>query len=77
MAQMEFNMDGVWVAEMETEHYTWRAVGRTEEEAVLAIENEWAHGRGCERRTPMTREELEEYYGINRWAMIFGQCKWE
>ena len=70
-------INGAWVAEMETEHYTWRAVGRTEEEAVLAIENEWNHGVGCERRTPMTQEELEEYYGINRWAMRFGKCIWE
>ena len=38
-------INGVWVAEMETEHYSWRAVGRTEEEAVLAIVNEWAHGQ--------------------------------
>ncbi len=70
-------INGVWVAEMETEHYTWRAVGRTEEEAVFAIVNGWAHGVGCERRTPMTQEELEEYYGINRWAMRFGKCIWE
>lgn len=67
----------VWYAEMETEHYTWRAIGRTEEEAVLTIVNEWAHGSGCEYRTPMTREELEEYYGISRWAMKFGKCMWE
>ena len=70
-------INGVWFAEMETEHYQWRVVGRTEEEAVLAIVNEWAHGVGCEDRTPMTREELEEYYGINRWAMRFGKCIWE
>lgn len=70
-------INGVWYAEMETEHYTWRAIGRTEEEAVLAIENEWAHGVGCEHRTPMTREELEEYYGIRRWAMRFCKCVWE
>lgn len=67
----------VWYAEMQTEHYTWRAVGKTEEEAVLAIVNEWAHGAGWEDRTPMTREELEEYYGINRWPMRFGKCMWE
>ena len=70
-------INGVWVATMETEHYSWKAVGRTEEEAVLAIVNEWTHGVGCERRTPMTREELEEYYGINRWSIKFGQCIWE
>ena len=70
-------INGVWFAEMQTEHYTWRAVGRTEEEAVLAIVNEWAHGVGYENRTPMTREELEEYYGINSWEMRFGKCIWE
>ena len=70
-------INGVWFAEMETEHYTWRAIGRTEEEAVLAIENEWAHGVGAENRVQMTREELEEYYGIRRWSMKFGKCIWE
>ena len=70
-------MNGVWVAIMETEHYTWRAVGKTEEEAVLAVAEEWAKGRGYKNREPMTREELEEYYGINRWFIKFGQCKWE
>ena len=70
-------MNGVWVAIMETEHYTWRAVGQTEEEAVQAVINEWQNGSGYEHRTYMTREELEEYYGINRWFIEFGQCKWE
>lgn len=70
-------INGVWYAEMQTEHYTWKAVGKTEEEAVSAIVNEWAHGSGYERRDPMTREELEEYYGINRWFIKFGQCQWE
>lgn len=69
-------MNGVWVAIMETEHYTWRAVGKTEEEAVQAIVNEWQNGSGCEYRTQLTREELEEYYGINRWFIKFGQCQW-
>ena len=70
-------MNGVWVAIMETEHYTWRAVGKTEEEAVQAIVNEWQNGSGWAYRIHLTREELEGYYGINRWFIKFGQCKWE
>ena len=70
-------MNGVWVAIMDTEHFNWIAVGRTEEEAVLAIVNEWSHGIGCEHRTQLIREELEEYYGIRRDFIQFGECKWD
>ena len=69
-------MKGVWVARMETEHYEWTAVGKTKEEAINAIVNEWQNGTGHERRDTMTREELEEYYGINYDYYEFGKCQW-
>ena len=70
-------MDGVWVAIMQSEHFEWKAVGKTEEESVEAIVHEWNCGRGYTNRVAMTREEMEDYYGINRWFIKFGQCQWE
>ena len=69
-------MNGVWVATMESEHYEWTAVGKTGEEAINAIVNEWQNGAGHERRDEMTREELEDYYGINCIYYKFGKCQW-
>ena len=71
------NMNGVWVAIMETEHYEWMAVGKTKDEAVDTIVKEWQEGRGCERRDEMTKEELQEYYGIRCRFLEFGKCLWE
>lgn len=70
-------MKGVWVAIMDSEHYTWKAIGLTEDEARDTIAKEWSEGKGNERRDAMTREELEEFYGINTWFIEFGQCQWE
>lgn len=69
-------MNGVWVATMETEHYTWTAVGKTEDEAINAIVNEWQNGAGHECRDKMVREVLEDYYGINCDYYEFGKCQW-
>lgn len=71
------NMNGVWVAIMETEHYSWKAIGLNKDEAKDTIVKEWNEGRGNERRDQMTREELEEYYGINCKFIEFGKCIWE
>ena len=69
-------MNGVWVATMETEHYTWTAVGKTEDEAVNAIVTEWNEGNGSNRRDTMSKDELEEYYGIRCDYYKFGKCQW-
>jgi hypothetical protein len=69
-------MQGVWVARMETEHYEWTAVGKTEEEARNAIAKEWNEGRGSNYRTEMTKDELEECYGIYCDFIKFGECEW-
>ena len=55
--------NGVWVAMMDTERFSWRAAGKTEEEAMNSIVREWNHGIGQESRESMTEEELMEYYG--------------
>jgi hypothetical protein len=68
---------GVWVATMESESYSWLAVGETKEKAIEAIVNEWQHGVGYEYRDNMTREELESYYGIYCRFIEFGKCEWE
>lgn len=69
-------MNGVWVATMESEHYTWMAIGLNEDEARGAIAKEWNEGRGNECRDKMTLEELDEYYEINCEFVKFGQCNW-
>lgn len=65
--------NGVWVATMDSENYEWKAVGRTEDEAIDAIATEWNKNA---RRYKMTREELEDYYGIECEFMKYGKCEW-
>ena len=69
-------MNGVWVATMESESYSWTAVGQTKFEAVNAIVTEWNEGRGSSRRDTMSKDELEEYYGIRCDYYEFGKCQW-
>ncbi len=68
--------NGVWVAMMDTERFSWRAAGMTEQEAMNTIVWEWNHGVGHERRFPMTKEELMDYYGLCAEFLEFGRCKW-
>ena len=64
---------GVWIATMDSECYEWKAVGRTENEAIDAIVKEW---NSSSRRVPMTKEELEDYYGIDCEFIKYGKCEW-
>jgi hypothetical protein len=70
-------MNGVYVATMNSEHFEWTAIGLTEDEAIDTIVREWQEGAGHERRDEMTREELQEYYGIYCRLIEFGKCEWE
>lgn len=70
-------MNGVWIATMESEHYTWTAIGLNEDEAREVIAKEWNEGSGNGRRDKMTLDELERYYGINCMFIEFGKCIWE
>ncbi len=65
---------GVWVATMDSEKYEWKAVGATEDEAIDAIVTEWNKDKF--HRTEMTREELDDYYGISCEFMEYGKCEW-
>lgn len=69
-------MKGVWIATMESESFEWIGVGKTKDEAINAIVNEWQNGVGHTRRDPMTREDLEEYYSIGCDYYEFGKCLW-
>ena len=69
-------MKGVWIATMDSEHYSWKAVGLTEKEAKDAIAKEWNYGVRNEQRDPMTLKELEEYYGIRCEFVGLGKCIW-
>ena len=42
-----------------------------------AIVKEWNHGIGHERREPMTKAELVDYYDLYAEFLEFGRCKWE
>lgn len=69
-------MNGVWVAKMDSEHYEWIAVGKTKDKAIDAVVKEWQSGIGHQHRDTMTREELEDYYGIGCSYYELGECKW-
>ena len=69
-------MNGVWVATMESESYTWTAAGLTKDEAIKAIVKEWNLGLGYEHRKGMTLDELNNWYGINCEFIEFGKCNW-
>ena len=64
----------MWLAEMESESFSWKGFGNTEQEAKEAIVNAWNCGPGSEFRAKMTLEELEEYYDIATYQCIPGIC---
>lgn len=70
------NMNGVYVATMESENYTWTAVGLTKDEAIETITKEWNEGLSNEYRDKMTSKELDNYYGISYEFIEFGKCNW-
>lgn len=68
--------NGVWIAEMESETFSWKSVGKTDEEAIQAVVKEWNHGTGCQYLEPMTEEELIDNYGLGADFYEFGKCEW-
>lgn len=74
LAAIKEKHKGVWVATMDSEKYEWKAVGTTQDEAINSIVIEW--NKDQFHRTPMTREELEDYYGISCEFMQYGICEW-
>lgn len=72
------NSLGVWVAEMTTEHYAWRAFGRTQAEARRGIARMWNNTDVNEYvnapRERMSAARLNEYYGIYAYKAIPGKC---
>ena len=68
--------NGVWVATMDSERFSWMAVGQTHEEAINAVFKEWNYGKGYEHRKPMTEMELVENYGLYAEFIEFGKCEW-
>jgi hypothetical protein len=76
MKERENNMNGVWVATMDSENFTWTAIGLNEDEARNAIAKEWNDGVSNWHRDKMNVEELHEYYGINCRFIEFGKCEW-
>lgn len=70
--------DVVYVAEMESERFTWMGIGRTPEEAVAAIGKRWDRqqrdrGGNLFWDDTDTGESLPEYYGVNVRKMRIGE----
>jgi hypothetical protein len=59
-----------YLAEMETEHYSWRALGHTEDQARDAIEQAWIAHHEALNLGPsdydyvVTPDDLNDYYGV-------------
>ena len=62
--------DGAFVAVMETEHFSFHALGRTEDEAKRAVAEKF-HELATER---MTIRQLEEHYGLYAVRLGFGEA---
>lgn len=62
-----------WLAVMETEHFTFTALGETEAEAFAALRRAWrAHGKQYDAPDLMPAAEAVEYYGASAVHMPFG-----
>ena len=59
-----------YIARMETRHYSWLAVGRTEKEAKNAVLTAW---NASPYRDTITMEELEEE-GLTVDCLEDGEC---
>ena len=69
----------MYYAEMQTEHYTWRAIASDRETAVEAIKRGWRqHAENTLKRTGRALgvkvTELEDHYGINVLVMPLNAC---
>jgi hypothetical protein len=62
----------MWLAEMESESFSWKGFGDTEQEAKEAILNAWNNGDGSAFIEEMTLEELEEFYDIDTYEFEAG-----
>lgn len=69
-------MTKVYLAEMETEKYTWKCVGKTEAEAKQGILKLWESIKYTDKSLA-TVEKLDQYYGINMYMMILGEAIYE
>lgn len=60
-------MKSVYISQMESESFSWIAVGETPDKAERAIVKLW--NSAPTRRDHMTRKQLQEYYGIWTYEM--------
>ena len=73
----------MFVAQMNSESYSWIALGETREQAGEAIRKKWnKRQRNIHKNDPdfevtiyKTVEELDNYYGIAYFEMKLGQCE--
>ena len=67
----------IWVAELETRHYSFTGYGKTEEEAKQAILNEWKKNNwNYYFSTDInTMEELNEFSEIITSEITLGECE--
>lgn len=67
----------MWVAEMESEHFSWRAAGRTEPEACAALAAAWDRHMGIIHEQTgglpvLTGEMAVADYGARTWEALAG-----
>lgn len=75
--------DLMFVATMDSEHFEWMALGKTEKEALEALRQAWNRNQreaykhyGGDMWLVETPNELMEYYGVWVEELKPGQCKW-
>ncbi len=62
-----------YIAEMESEHFTWQALGRDEDDARRALAEVWERALvGADVDEPMTGAQALDAYGVNVWPMTVG-----
>jgi hypothetical protein len=72
--------EGVWVVTMESEHYTWLAVGRTREEALAGLRARWDKAmegipgaKTWKEFSKAVGEDVADYYGAHVRRVAFGK----
>jgi hypothetical protein len=65
----------MYVAEMETEHYSFIALGKTRAEAMRALAGGWdKHAAQYGDAVAMSAERALDYYGANTFRLSVGGC---
>lgn len=62
----------MWLAEMDSEHFTWRAVAPTRDEAMAAVARAWDGATDPEREATFSGEVALHYFGAGATEIKIG-----